>query len=163
MKYPDLYTPEELYPGTWKMHIYHSDHRLLLQALNPGVPFVWLHNFSFGGLEWGMHSFPIFDGQSEVALFTREFELDLIIPTERFIDVLPELGDKHLHVIQLYEKPPYFLKLDKVSGMPKYELLKRSGYYFEYRDGKGKDLGEIVSNNEEFWEGIQASREEISS
>lgn len=154
MKYPDLYVPFESDPGIWKMFTYRQDRSLLKEIINPGVPYIWIHNYAVGGKDWELFNLPVFGKDSGFAVKVRSFKLDFIVSSQRFLEILPELDDKPIHLVQLYEEPPYFLMLDQVSGMTKYELLKRSGFYLEYLEAGDKGLGEFSSSNGDLWKNL---------
>ena len=77
-------------------------------------------------------------------------KFDFIVPTERFLEILPGLQPA-IKAVQLGKLPPDYLDMGKLHGQPLYDILADCGWHVLV-DTPANDYGQLLSPRREVLE-----------
>jgi len=87
---------------------------ILADLLDPGAPFVWIsgHN-PHPTFEWFSASVPLSDKYQGEGVEVRSLFFDLLMPTSRFLTLLPHFDSFGIELCQLNRRVPKTLQMPK--------------------------------------------------
>jgi len=101
---------------------------VLERVLDPAVPIVWIRrHFPQPILQWWRTQIPISPGGGPHELEVRSVELEIQLPTARFLQILPEFAQNGIDLCQMDRRVPDSLTMHDISDRAFYRVLVQNG------------------------------------
>ena len=137
---------KELAPGVFWSLLWCPTAQHLGQLLRPdGHVLVWKHRV--GHVSWEEARVPVVDLTDPVSVRARYVEMDLLLPTATFLELLPRL-EPAISAVQLGVEPPHYLDLRRIKGRQLYRLLREAEWHV-LMDTPANDFGQVMSPHRE--------------
>ena len=146
----EIHRIKEIFPNVFWVLLDCPKSDILLDLLNPDVPYVLCWDHSTGDYSWQQYRLPLTTPDSEHEIYSRILKFDFLISTQEFISLLPEMS-AGIKMVQIRQMPPDYLDLSVIQGRERYRLLSECGWELELRT-PGNDSGELLSPNRELLE-----------
>lgn len=140
---PDLNIVTEYWPGVFGAIMWAPTSRLLADLLHFDYPHVLVWNHYSGHCRWESFRLPIITPTAVEAVLSRGVYFDFVIPTPRFRDLLPKLGEG-ISAVQLRQAPPDYLELNRIRGPERFRLLGECGWHV-LLETPANDYGQVFS------------------
>jgi hypothetical protein len=134
---------KEVFPGVYWVLLWCPEAALLAQLLDPALPYVLSWGHVTGRYRWAPFTLPLTESAKPVEVLSRSIEFDYILPTARFLSLLPSLGPA-IRAVQLKSLPPDYLDLARIKGKELYRLLAETGWHV-LLDTPANDYGQLMS------------------
>ena len=118
------------------------------EALLPGLlesafPYVLCWGHHVGCYRWEPFKVPVVDPQRPEEVLARAIDVDFVVATSRFKELLPDLGPG-VCAVQLAQLPPDYLDLRKIKGKELWRQLNQVGWHV-WVNIPGNDYAQIAS------------------
>ena len=147
---PETNRIKEIAPGVYWVLLWCPESHMLLDLLDPQVPFVLCWHHEVGNYTWREFALPIVDPQKPMDVLARIVSVDFVLPTQSFFEILPLLG-RAIKVVQLAKSPPDYLDMRSIQGKPLYRILGACGWHV-LLDTTANDYGQLISPRREVLE-----------
>jgi hypothetical protein len=133
---------KELAPGVFWALMWCPTAALFARLLRPdGYVLIWEHRV--GNYSWQEYLLPVVAPTEPVAVLGRSVEMDVLVPTSRFAELLPRLRPA-IKAVQLGNLPPDYLDMRRIKGAQLYRLLQDCNWHLLI-DTPANDYGQIMS------------------
>ena len=134
---------KELVPGVhWALLDFPST-GIVPALLDVETPHVLCWGGHVGSWRWEKFLVPVSAPLQPEPVLARAVEVDFVVETARFVELLPALGPG-VSAVQLNELPPDHLDLRKVRGNELWRLLGEIGWHVWF-EIPGNDFGQVAS------------------
>ena len=117
---------------------------LLRELLDPSVPYVLEWGHRVGHYKWEPFRVPLLEPTETEEVLSRGFQCDYVLPTARFLELLPRMRPG-IGAVQLRGLPPDFLDLDRIRGRERFRVLEAIGGWHVLLDAPGNDFAQVCS------------------
>jgi hypothetical protein len=135
----------EVVPGVYCVLLWCPESYILQRLLEPEMPLVLCWDHQVGDYTWREFSLPILEPCEAKAVLSRVASFDFILPTERFLEILPRMRPA-IKAVQLATMPPGYLDMGRIRGKELYNILADCGWHL-LLDTPANDYGQILSPN----------------
>lgn len=139
---------EECVPGVFRAMLWCAETFLLRELLDPSVPFVLSWGHFVGNHKWESFRVPLLEPTAPEDVLSRGLSYDYVLPTARFLELLPQMRPG-ISAVQLRGLPPDYLNLDRIRGRERFRLLEELGGWHVLLDTPGNDFGQVCSPSRE--------------
>ncbi len=140
---PPPHQIQEVVPGVHRAILDWPSTEIIPTLLDERHPFVLSWGGHLGDHRWQEFQLPIASPQQPEAVLARRVEVDFVVATSRYLELLPRLGPKQRGV-QLLHPPQDHLDLRRIRGPERWRLLEEIGWHVWF-DIPGNDFGEVAS------------------
>ena len=134
---------KEIAPGVYWVLLWCPESNILRELLDPNTPFVLCWDHTLGNHTWQEFHLPLVEASNPIQLVSRLANIDFILPTDRFLGLLPMLGPA-IRAVQLKSMPPNYLDMKTIKGKPLYRILGECGWHV-LLDTPANDYGQVMS------------------
>ncbi len=107
--------------------------RILIDILDPTIPFVWIRRHTpKRAITWWQTRAPLCENGSPHDIEVRSMEFDLLLPTVRFVELLPEFEDHGIVLFQMSRRVPDTLTLDRITENMIEQVLIENGLHLRF-------------------------------
>lgn len=139
----EINTIEEIAHGVYSLILWAPESGLLNELLDKNKPYVLCWDYQIGNYIWEDFALPLIDLCEPINVLSRMARFDFILPTERFLEILPRLKPA-IKAVQLDTMPPAYLDMNRIKGKERYRLLNECGWYV-LLDTPANDYGQVLS------------------
>jgi len=145
----------KLYEGHYQLILDFHSKLDIIKILDTSCKYVWGINHIENSVNWATYNHTLYECEIDNSeILVRNIQMEYIISTEEFINVIPLIKQK-INIVQTNIVPPYYLNLNRLNGKGKYDLLKKEiNYLFELDVPGASDYITIVSPNIDFLQSI---------
>src|SRR5215471_6208527 len=140
----------EASPGVYYVVLWCPESHILSKLLDPDMAFVLCWDHEAGDYSWRDFDLPILGASGSTKALSRIVKFDFIIPTERFLQILPQMRPT-IKAVQVGRVPPDYLDMRQIHGKPLYKILADCGWHV-LLDTPANDYGRILSPKREVLE-----------
>jgi len=142
---------EEIYNGHYQVMLDFPTPTDLVKVIDNSYQFICRIDHNEGRSSWLPYVHTLFGERPiETPLFARNISMEFLCRTTTFIKLLLKVKQT-VRIIQTNIMPPEYLELKKLSGKPKYDLLKsKLSYLFEIEIPGATDYAPLISSNISF-------------
>ena len=141
--HPVPHVIEEVAPGVhWALLDWPSV-EIVPSILNSAAPHVLCWGGQVGHHRWEEFLLPITSPRETESVLARSVELEFVISTARFLDLLPRMG-RSVRGVQLLGRPQNHLDMRRIKGAELWRLLGEIGWHVLF-DIPGNDFGQVAS------------------
>ena len=106
---------------------------LLAHILDSSIPFVWIRrHWPHPAIQWWRAPLPLSAAGRPHDVEVRSLEFELQLPTERFLELLPEFEDHGIHLCQMTRAVPDSLTLHNVPDAAATRILIQNGLHLQF-------------------------------
>ena len=134
---------KELSPGVYWVLLWCPESRILCDLLDSQKPFVLCWDHDVGNYTWREFYLPLIEPTEPVNVFSRVTHFDFILPTPRFLEILPRMPAA-IKAVQLGRMPQDYLDMSRIRGKELYRLLAECGWHV-LLDTPANDFGQMMS------------------
>ena len=135
----------EVAPGVFSTVLFGPKASILVELLDPALPFVLVWDHQVGSFRWEEFSLPLVEPATSESVISRRAAFDFIVSTAEFLALLPKLRPA-IRAVQLARRPPDFLDMSNIKGREMHRLLGEIGWHV-LLDTPANDLGESTSRS----------------
>jgi hypothetical protein len=140
---PEPHVIKEIAPGVHWALLDFPGTEVVETLLNPQVPYVLCWGGHLGHWRWEKFMLPISSPLQPEPVLARAIEVDFVVETSRFLELLPSLGPG-VSAVQLDGVPQDHLDLRRIKGPELWRLLAEVGWYV-WCDVPGNDFAQVAS------------------
>jgi hypothetical protein len=123
---------------------------ILRHALDPSVPWIWIRRHTpKRNLGWWPTKLPLSERGAPCEVTARSLEFDLLLPTVRFLELLPEFHDHGVTLYQMVRPVPDTLSLDRVPPDAIDPVLVQNGLHLAFHLPHAIETAEFRSPHRE--------------
>jgi len=134
---------KEIAPGVYWVLLWCPQSNILRELLHPQSPYVLCWDHQVGNYIWHEFRLPIVHATQPISVISRIARFDFILPTQRFLEILPKIGPA-IKAVQLGSMPPDYLDMRKIKGKTLYRILGELQWHVLI-DTPANDYGELMS------------------
>lgn len=138
---------KEIAPGIYGVLLWCPQSHMLSELLDRQTPFVLCWDHDVGNYTWRDFCLPVLDPREPIDVLSRIANFDFIVPTERFLEMLPGMKPA-VKAVQLSSVPPDHLDMRRIQGKQLYRVLGECGWHV-FLDTPGNDYGQMMSPKRE--------------
>ena len=116
---------------------------IIPSLLHADAPHVLCWGVHVGHNRWEEFLLPTTDPRETEAVLARALDLDFVISTGRFLELLPRIGPS-IRGVQLLGRPQDHLDMRRIKGTELWRLLSEVGWHVWF-DVPGNDFGKVAS------------------
>ncbi len=106
---------------------------ILSHILDRAVPFVWIRrHMPQRSLQWWRTELPLAPTGRLYGVEVRSLEFDLQLPTESFLELLPEFEEHGILLFQMSRRVPDTLTLDRIAEEAINRVLLQNGMHLKF-------------------------------
>jgi hypothetical protein len=125
---------------------------VLARLLDPEAPLVYLEGFSpLAGLsarEWTGLALPLGRSSPNETVRARRITFDLLLPTERFLALAPELEDHCMYCAQVEQAPPPAVQFDQLHHpAARMNWYRRVGFILSFDLPHSGEDGQVAARD----------------
>jgi hypothetical protein len=141
---------EEIAPGVFWVLLWCPESYILSEILDARMQFVLCWDHQIGGYPWQEFALPVLNPNEPMGVFSRCARFDFILPTGKFLEILPHM-EPGIKAVQLGVMPPDYLDMRRIKGKPLYRILGECGWHVLI-DTPANDYGRMMSPRREVLE-----------
>ena len=135
---------KEVSPGVyWTLLDFPATDMLLPALLDSSFPYVMCWHHQVGHHRWESFQLPVGEPETPEPVLARVIDVDFVVETRRFEQLLPAWGPR-VRAVQLARVPPDHLDLRVLQGNALWNLLGEVGWHV-WADIPGNDYAQIAS------------------
>ena len=138
---------KEVAPGVYWALLWCPESYILRELLDPQTSFVLCWDHDVASPTWSEFYLPVLDPREPINVLSRTAHFDFIVPTEKFIEILPRMKPA-IKAVQLRSVPPDYLDMKRIQGKQLYRILSECGWHL-LLDTPANDYGQIMSPKRE--------------
>ena len=142
-KNPQPHVIQEVAPGVYWALLDFPGVEIVSSLVDPEVPHVLCWEVCLGRWQWERFLLPVGDPLSPEPVLARAVDVDFVVDTSRFLELVPKLGPG-ISAVQLHATPQDHLDLRKIKGPELWRLLGAVGWHVWFRV-PGNDYAEVAS------------------
>ncbi len=142
-KQPETHVVKEIVPGVFWTLLDFPSINIFQQLIDKSYTHVLCWGHHVGKSKWQEFMIPIVDPKKPESVLARAIEIDFVVPTDRFIRMLPTIGSG-IKAVQLSNLPQNHLDLRTMHGKELWILLNEIGWYV-WAEILGNDYAQIAS------------------
>ncbi|HXG64710.1 MAG TPA: hypothetical protein VNO70_06355 [Blastocatellia bacterium] len=147
---PETNKIKEIAPGVYYVLLWGPESHILRGLLDPLMPYVLCWEHQVGNFTWREFHMPVTNPTEPTNVLSRIAKFDFILPTQRFLDVLPYMKPA-IKAVQLNNVPPDYLDMRRIRGKQLYRILGECGWHV-LLDTPANDYGQVLSPKREVLE-----------
>lgn len=141
---------KEVAPGVYWVLFWCPESYILNELLDPQTPFVLCWDHDVGNYTWRDFYLPVLDPREPIDVLSRTANFDFILPTQKFLEILPQMKPA-IKAVQLSSVPPDYLDMKRIQGKQLYRILSECGWHV-LLDTPANDYGQMMSPKREVLE-----------
>lgn len=141
---------KEVSPGVYWVKLWCPESYILRELLDPQMPFVLCWDYEMGNYTWRGFCLPVLNPYEPINVLSRIANFDFILPTKKFLEILPHMRPA-IKAVQLGSVPPDYLDMSRIQGKPLYRILAECGWHILI-DTPANDYGQMMSPKREILE-----------
>jgi hypothetical protein len=136
-------TIKEIAPGVYWVLLWCPESTILGELLDPQTPYVLCWSHEVGNYTWQEFRLPLVEPTEIIGLVSRMANFDFIVPTGRFLEILPKMRPA-IRAVQLGKMPPDYLDMRTIKGKQLYRILGECDWHVLI-DTPANDYGQVMS------------------
>jgi hypothetical protein len=141
---------KEVSPGIYWVKLWCPESYILREILDLQMQFVLCWDYEVGNYTWREFYLPIHDPHTPIDVLSRIANFDFILPTKKFLEILPYMKPS-IKAVQLGRVPPDYLDMKRIQGKQLYRILGECGWHV-LLDTPANDYGQMMSPKREVLE-----------
>lgn len=147
---PETNRIKEIASGVYWVLLSSPKSLMLRDVLDPQTQFVLCWDHEVGDYTWSEFDLPVLDPRTPIGVISRIVRFDFVIPTRRFLDILPGMKPA-IKAVQLSRIPPDHLDMNRIHGKHLHRILRDCGWHV-LLDTPANDYGQMMSPKREVLE-----------
>src|SRR6266496_306048 len=141
---------KEVEPGVYWVLFWCPESHILRELLDPHMSFVLCWDHDVGNSTWSEFCLPVLNPREPIDVLSRSARFDFMLPTQRFLEILPQMKPA-IKAVQLSSVPPDYLDMQHIKGKQLYRILSECGWHL-LLDTPANDYGQMMSPKREVLE-----------
>jgi hypothetical protein len=141
---------KEVAAGVYWVRFWCPESYILRELLDPKIPFVLCWDHNIGNYTWREFHLPVLNPCEPIDVISRIVSFDFVLPTQRFLEILPYMNPA-IKAVQLNQVPPDYLDMRNIKGEQLYRILSQCGWHV-LLDTPANDYGQMMSPKQEVLE-----------
>jgi hypothetical protein len=126
---------------------------VLAHILHPSIPFIWVRrHFPHRCVQWCRARVPFSATGQPHDVEVRSLEFELLLPTERFLELLPEFEEHGMDLCQMTRRVPDTLTLHDVPDDAARRILIQNGLHLRFFLPHAVECAQLASPHREVLE-----------